>query len=255
MLNRAHIHVSNAATRRTLHPYSPRPASLQVNSSMSANTPEEEDGEPPSSPDDLTFWSISPAPIGEDRSSAQHCADQSSEYSVAEDPFGFRGTTAFGDAVERMERDIDRRRKARNYSFPCAACPQRLVVVFRGVAHALSATPKVIGWNADGVADAQADNNNDDYDHDKDDDDEEEPGSLRAAGMTKSWTRTELVFCYTLCVCLASCSSQLTRPALNLIQPTPPLTTSTDKRQLGSTQQPPPPLRRAQSLCCPECPR
>lgn len=228
MLNRAHFQVSNAATRRTLHSYSPRPASLQANTSMSANTPEGKDGAPPSLPDDLTFWSISPAPVGEDRGSAQHCADQSPENSVAEDPFGFRGTTAFGDAVERMERDIDRRRHSRNYSFPCAACPKGLVAVFRGVAHALSATPKAIGWNADGVAhvaDAQADNNDDYDDHDKDDDDEEEPGSLRAAGMTKSWTRTELVFCYTLCVCLASCPSQHTRPAFNLIQPTRLLTT------------------------------
>ena len=240
-------------------------------SSMSiANTPEQaeeeaeegEDGAPPSlpddltfwsiSPDDLTFWSISPAPMGEDRGPAQHGADQSSEPSLAADPFGFRGTMAFGDAVERMERDIDRRRHwigPRHYSSPRAACPKWLVAIFSGVSHALSASPKAIGWNADLVAHRsteRADDDNDNDDKDDDNGEEEESGSLKAAGMTKSWTRTELVFCYTLCVnpsvlsWLALCSShsvpsiQLTRPAPNLIPrlPTHPLTTSLARRKI-----------------------
>jgi hypothetical protein len=113
------------------------------------------------------------------------CSVESCGEATGQDPFGFQGTTVCREAVDRIEREIDRRRRWSRRKYSCS-CPRWLLSTVDRTVHILSASPKVIGWNAEGNRETILDA------HD------EEIGTLRAAGMSRSWNKAELITSYIL---------------------------------------------------------
>lgn len=102
------------------------------------------------------------------------------------DPFGFRGVAADPELIRQAEGVVLRRKGWGKLARLCPNC-RWLFTAADKVLRLLSAKPKVIGWNSEEnrvPATAQ----------------KEEFGVRQAAGMTKSWTRPELVACYVLFV-------------------------------------------------------
>jgi hypothetical protein len=113
------------------------------------------------------------------------CSVESCGETTGQDPFGFQGTTVCREAVDRIEHEIDKRRRWTRRRYSCSY-PRWLILIIAGTVHVLSASPKVIGWNAEGNRGSILDF------------DDEEMGTLRAAGMTKSWNKAELIASYIL---------------------------------------------------------
>jgi len=113
------------------------------------------------------------------------CSVESCGEATGQDPFGFQGTTVCREAVDRIEREIDRRRRWSRRKYSCS-CPRWLLSTVDRTVQILSASPKVIGWNAEGNRETILDA------HD------EEIGTLRAAGMSRSWNKAELITSYIL---------------------------------------------------------
>jgi len=116
--------------------------------------------------------SIPPEPIPDNDSQADD-----------RDPFGIRGVTADADTIRRAEGAMLRRKGWGPLARRCPNCGWLFTAADK-VLRLLSAKPKVIGWNSEEnrfVATQK-----------------EEGGVRRAAGMTMSWTRPELIACYVL---------------------------------------------------------
>ncbi|KAA8902233.1 hypothetical protein FN846DRAFT_986980 [Sphaerosporella brunnea] len=117
------------------------------------------------------------------------CAGTTEPMSAAPDPFGFEGTAACSDAVRRFNAALSKRKRLKEGEHTCQKC-RWLVSATAGTARLISSKPRVIGWNSEHNRVAGSD--------------PEEMGARNAAGMTKSWTRPELIACYVLLVLLTN---------------------------------------------------
>jgi hypothetical protein len=113
---------------------------------------------------------------------SQRRQDRDLEHQIP-DPFGYRGTVACGDVIRNFEEQLARRKKTGEAERSCQRCSW-LFSATAGTAQLLSAKPRVIGWNAENNRVVGSD--------------PEEMGARKAAGMTRSWKRPELIACYIL---------------------------------------------------------